>query len=130
MSFVRLYSGSDGESHFEDIDMGFTSVDMSPIGSFSPAVSRAPVHIVPEKVRAVVVGSQTEENAQEFHPTRGRHYLITLSGMGELEVGSGEVRRFGPGDWLIDGDETGRGHKARVVEAPWQWCAILLERSD
>ena len=128
MAFVRLYSGPDGESHFEDMDMAFAPADLGPIlGTFSKGVSRSPVHILQEKVKGVVFGSQTISSSEEFHPVQQRHYVATLSGMGEIETGTGEVRRFGPGDVLLDGDMTGRGHRGRVVEAPWVWVAVMLE---
>ena len=129
MAFIRLYSGPDGESHFEEMDMGFAPTDMAQLGVVSHAVARAPVHIIPEKVKGVIIGSQSEEdeNPNDFRPARRYHYLITLSGLGEIEVGSGDKRRFGPGDWLVDGDVTGRGHIWRILEKPWQWCAIILE---
>lgn len=128
MAFVRLYSGSDGESHFEDADMAFAPAQLGPLmGTLTKEVSRSPVHILQEKVKGVVFGSQTVNPGQEFHPVGQAHYVVTLSGMGELETGTGETRRVGPGDVLWDGDTTGRGHRGRVIEAPWVWVALMLE---
>ena len=127
MAFVRLYSGPDGESHFEEMDMGFAPTDMAPLGSFSPAVARAPVHIIPEKVKRVILGSQTEDNVEGFHTTRQRHYAMYLGGAAEMEASDGVKLRFRPGDLLLHEDTTGKGHRARILDKPWQWCAIMLE---
>ena len=127
MAFVRIYTGPDGESHSEEMDMGFVPTDMSPLGGFSPAVARAPVHIIPEKVKGVILGSQTEDNLQDFGTVRQRHYIVFLGGMVEMETSDGEKRRFGPGDWLLEEDTTGGGHRGRILDKPLQWCAIMLE---
>ena len=133
MAFFRAYTGSDGESHLEELDMGFAPTDMSRLGGFSPAVGRAPVHIIPEKVKGVIIGSQTEENPYEFRPvgqrSRGqRHYIVFVGGRAEMETSDGDKRIFVPGDWLEEDDQGGRGHRWRILEKPWQWCAIMLEQ--
>ena len=127
MAFVRLYTGPDGKSHLEEVDMGFAPTDMSPLGGFSPAVARAPVHIIPEKVKGVIIGSQTEENPPDFRTGTQRSYIAFLGGRAELETSSGEKRIFGPGDMLL-GNAQERGlFRWKVLEKPWQWCAIMLE---
>ena len=127
MAFVRLYSGPDGESHFEEMDMGFAPTDMSPLGGFSPAVARAPVQVIPEKVKTVMLGSQTEDNVEGFHTARQRHYVMCLAGAAEMEASDGGILRFSQGDFLLEEDTTGKGHRAKILERPWQWCAIMLE---
>ena len=127
MAFIRLYTGSDGESHLEELDMGFAPTDMSPLGGFSPAVARAPVHIIPEKVKGVILGSQTEENLEGYHAVRQRHYIAFLEGRAEMETSDGEKRIFGPGDWLEENDRGSKGHRWKLLEKPWRWCAIMLE---
>lgn len=51
----------------------------------------------------------------DWHPAPRRQYVMTLSGQGEIEIGDGTVRRFGPGDVMLAEDVTGRGHITRVV---------------
>ena len=42
---------------------------------------------------------------------------LTLTGLLELELGDGTVRRFGPGDvLLIDEQGRGQGHLSREIE--------------
>ena len=132
MAYVSLYTGSDGESHIKELDMGFAPTDMSPLGGFSPAVARAPVYLIPEKVKAVIIGSQTEENNKGFRPKGQhsggqRHYVVFLGGRVEIETSDGNKRIFEPGDWLVDEDQESRGHHWRILDPPWEWCAIMLE---
>ena len=104
MAFVHLYTGSDGESHFEEIDLPFEPADLSQQGAFIT------------KTSGVSFNRQMSGQAKDFwHLSNVRTYVVFLTGMLEIEVGSGEVRRFGPADVLLEGDMTGRGHKARVV---------------
>ena len=129
MAFVRVYTGLDGESHFEDMDMTFAPADLGPMASSSPAVSNTPVHILPEKVEAVIFGRQSLARSPDPQaPTGQRHYELTLAGEFELEVGSGEVRRFGPGDVVLLEDVTGRGHIGRVLSEPFIWAVIKLAK--
>ena len=100
MQQVRLYSGDDGESHMEDIEGLFYGGGLPN----APAVAAAEV---------VFLGGSGEASL-DWNTAPRRQYLLFLSGNTEIEVGSGDVRRFGPGDVLLAEDLTGRGHLARV----------------
>jgi hypothetical protein len=54
----------------------------------------------------------------EFHNAPRRQFVITISGVGELECGDGSRRRFGPGDILLADDTTGQGHITREIQGP------------
>ncbi|MFQ5931632.1 MAG: cupin domain-containing protein, partial [Nitrospiraceae bacterium] len=67
-------------------------------------------------------------HVQDWHPAPRRQYVVTLSGQGEIEVGDGTVRSFGPGDVMLAEDTTGRGHITRVVGAqPRLYAAVPLK---
>ena len=128
MAFVRVYTGPDSETHFEELDMTFAPADLGPLTD-RPAVSNTPVHILPEKVEAVIFGRQSLARSPDPQaPTGQRHYELTLAGEFEIEVGSGEVRRFGPGDVVLMEDVTGRGHIGRVLSEPFIWAVIKLAK--
>ena len=97
--FVRLYSGPDGKSHFEDLDVPLGEVDRSPI---IPATG-------------ITFRSSEPENFMDWHTAPRRQYVITLSGQVEVGLGDGTVRRFGPGDVMLAEDLTGQGHTTRTV---------------
>ena len=46
----------------------------------------------------------------EPHPAPRRQWVVPLRGRFEVEVSSGERRRFGPGDLVFAADTTGKGH--------------------
>jgi hypothetical protein len=100
---VRLYTGADGESHFEDID-----VDLK---TFGVGERRS------DMMKAGGVLFRETEGAldQQWHNAPGRQFVITLRGQGEIVVGDGTSRRFGPGDVMLAEDVTGRGHITRGV---------------
>lgn len=53
--------------------------------------------------------------------------MITLDGQAEIEVGSGEKRRFGKGDVLLAEDITGKGHQTWAIgRKPWQQIFVTL----
>ena len=102
MKIVRLYTGPDNESHFEDME-----VQLNTLGRFQVSELQS-TH-----------GSQFRrspaDHSSNYHPVPKRQYVITLSGQVEIETGDGTIRRFGPGDVMLAEDTTGRGHITRVV---------------
>ena len=104
MKYTRIYSGEDGESHFEDVDY-----EMSPIGEF-PGMYSKPWH-----TKAVIFRETGADYDIDFHNAPRRQFVINLKGSVEIEIGSGEKRILGPGDILLAEDTTGRGHISRAV---------------
>lgn len=108
MKYTRVYTDKDGESHFEDVEVAFNSVDFAPpappldLSSFTPATQfgflRAPVGWF-----------------GDWHPAPCRQIMFYLAGEIEAETSDGEVRRFGPGSVTLVEDTSGKGHKSRVV---------------
>jgi hypothetical protein len=94
MKVTRIYTGTDGHSHFEEIE-----VEIGKLVAGEGIVFR---HAPPGHVR-------------DWHPAPRRQYAITLSGEGEIETSDGTKRRFGPGAIMLADDTTGRGHITRVV---------------
>ena len=106
-SFVRLYTGEDGQSHFEDMNPPFIPfVDTegaSGEGTTLEAVSGVTFRIGPPGYEL------------RWHNAPRRQYVITLAGRSEIEISGGTVRQFGAGDVLLAEDLTGEGHITRVV---------------
>ncbi|MBI4484239.1 MAG: hypothetical protein HY652_15290 [Acidobacteria bacterium] len=104
MRMVRLYTGEDGESHFEEIEVPFERRGDAEATAL-------------QTVTGIVFHRAPAGHVQDWHPAPRRQYVMTSSGQGEIEVGDGTVRRFGPGDVMLAEDLTGRGHITRVVGA-------------
>ena len=97
--FVRIYTGEDGQSHFEELDKPTGPEGGSPIQA------------------AEGVSFRTYQPGQfiDWHNPPQRIYIITLSGELEVGIGDGTVRRLGPGDVMLAEDVTGQGHTGRVI---------------
>ena len=99
--FVRIYTGADGESHFEDLT--HTVED----GQFGPTAMQA--------AEGIFFTRSKPGNPGARHTAPRRQYVIGLVGEVEIVTGDGTALRFRPGDVLLAEDLTGRGHTTRVV---------------
>jgi quercetin dioxygenase-like cupin family protein len=103
MRLVRMYTGPDGQSHFEDMEFpagqGFNGEQSPLLRAAGPVTWR---HVAPGPPAG-------------WHTAPRRQYVVVLSGQMEVEVAGGETRRFGPGDLLLTEDLSGKGHITRTV---------------
>lgn len=63
---------------------------------------------------------------QDWHPAPNRQFVIVLSGRLEVEVASGERRRWGPGEVFLADDTSGQGHLTRVLDGPVHLMFVCL----
>lgn len=114
MKVVRVYTGPDQRSHFEDLEVPLTP------GRHGGQVS--------ELVAATgVIFRETPAGVSlDFHNAPRRQFVVTLSGQVEIECGDGSKRRLGPGDILLADDATGQGHITREIEGPRRSLFIPL----
>jgi quercetin dioxygenase-like cupin family protein len=103
MAIIRVYAGSDGQSHFEEMEPRF-----EPRGDKSESAELIPGS-------GIVIRRFEANRSNPWHHAPGRYAVFTLSGAVDIEIGDGTVRRLGPGDILIAEDLTGRGHATREV---------------
>lgn len=99
---VRIYTGNDGQSHFEDIDLKYM-----PSGNSSSAEVQKP--------ESMSFRVQKPGVDLGFHPAPRRQYIVSLAGEVEVGLGNGEKRIFKAGDVMLADDTTGQGHTTRVV---------------
>ena len=93
MGTYRLYTGSDGQSHIE-------KVDLSQATEWTRGLATTNIAF-----REAAVG-----NFQDWHPAPRRQFVIILSGQLEIGLGDGSKHVFGPGDARLVEDTTGKGH--------------------
>lgn len=103
MKITRLYTGSDNESHFEDLEIPLQ--DGGNIGQLSELVDAT----------GIIFRRTGPEYDYDWHNAPRRQYIIMLDGAVDVEIGDGTVRRFTTGDVLLVEDTEGRGHKSRAV---------------
>lgn len=113
MKVVRVYTGDDGQSHFEDVD-----IPLGPgggIGRLSRLISGP----------GVVFRQVGGDYDLDFHNAPRRQFVVNLSGAVDITVGSGETRRLGAGEILLAEDTTGQGHQSRAVDAQPRTCLFI-----
>jgi len=111
MGIFRLYSGDDGESHMEELDLA-SHPELTALRS----------------AKGVVFRSTPPGSFSYWHTAPRRQYIITLSGEAEIGLGDGTIHRLGPGDVNMAEDLTGHGHTTRVVgRVPRVTATIHLE---
>jgi quercetin dioxygenase-like cupin family protein len=96
-STFRLYSGPDGQSHIEPIDLNRTPEWTSGLAAAQIAFRENPVG-----------------QFLDWHPAPRRQFVIILSGQLEIGLGDGSRHLFGPGAARLVEDTAGQGHTTRV----------------
>jgi quercetin dioxygenase-like cupin family protein len=100
MLITRVYTGDDGQAHFEEIE-----TDDFPNPESLLNVSGIRFRI------------QQPGAFSDWHQESQRNYIITLAGEGELGIGDGTLRRIRPGEVMLVEDLTGQGHTTRVTSS-------------
>ena len=113
MQITRVYTGDDNQSHFETIDV---PLGESRYGSLSELFEAEGVIF-----RETPVGGELD-----FHNAPRRQFVVTLSGLVEIECGDGATRQLGAGEILLADDTTGQGHITRDLEGPRRSLFIPL----
>ena len=103
MRVTRLYTGSDQQSHFEDVEVPMD--DHGPIGFLSAR----------HAVGGLIFRHTGADYAYDWHNAPERQYIVILEGGLDVEIGDGTRRVFGPGDIVLAEDTSGQGHVSRAV---------------
>ena len=95
---TRMYTGADGESHIEDMELADHPELTAGLNTTNITFrSYEPGHFI------------------DWHQGPKRQFVITLAGEGEIGLGDGTLHVFGPGHVNLVEDTTGHGHTTRVV---------------
>jgi len=108
LKYVRVYSDSIGETHFEDLEINLDKIDFAPPAP--PIYTSDLISLASYGFLSVLPGWKSE-----WHPTPKRQFIIYLSGIVEAEVSDGEIRQFGPGSITLVEDTFGKGHKSKAL---------------
>jgi len=104
----RLYTGPDGNSH---VVPGTVNGDKL-VGADSIHFKETLPH-----------------SAFDWHNDPIPQYVITLSGVLEFTTIGGETFTIRPGDVLLAEDDTGSGHKWRLVnDEPWKRAYVIFKQ--
>ena len=99
---VRIYTGNDGQTHFEELTL--------PAEEIQNVAIQAGASLMFRRFPADYVS--------DWHTAPRRQYIFILSGQMEIGIGDGTMRRFGPGDVVLAEDMTGKGHTTRSLGVP------------
>jgi hypothetical protein len=113
MKLTRIYSGDDGESHFEDLELPMDTTQRRGTSPWLPA-----------SVTAFGVSEALEP--QDWHHAPRRQLVAVLSGTLEIRCGDGSTRRFGPGEVFLADDLAGRGHHTSDVDGPMRLLYVEI----
>jgi hypothetical protein len=99
----RFFTGPDGLTYAEEIDVKFESGDGG--NELYKFLSNS----------GAVLRRSPPGRVNDWHTASRRQYIITLSGHAELELSGGQTLKVGPGDIELAEDTTGKGHITRTV---------------
>jgi len=122
MSAIRLYTGADGMTHAETIDLRLTPSSLLDGTERSDRI----------KVTALQIVRWPPGHVNDWHnasETPGGHqYVLTLSGRGEVEIAGGQRLPLEPGRILLGEDLTGKGHITRTLGSEdWVSAHVSIE---
>ena len=113
MLITRVYTGSDGKSHFEDVEIEL--LDKGPMGSISSLWS----------AKGVLLRKVSGDYDLDFHNAPRRQFVVNLTGAVEIEVGDGTKRQLGAGSILLAEDTEGQGHISRSINGEPRECLFI-----
>jgi hypothetical protein len=114
---TRLYSGTDGLSHLEQVDVKFFPV------TGAPATAEESEHVKTTKSYVVRLAPGFFE---DWHNADVRRYVVPISGRAVIEVAGGEKISVEPGRIYLAEDLTGKGHTFRVAGSN-DWVALFVD---
>lgn len=100
MKYIRLYTGSDNESHYEDCELPFENI---------------PPYSTTETQKAKGIRFLDLESVHGFHNAPARQYVVFLNNDVEFENRQGAKRTVKAGEVVLAEDTTGGGHITRSL---------------
>lgn len=109
-TYPRLYTGADGKTRFEDVDVPFDRLMEAP-----PAEPAALAFLGPA-TGVAVMRADRDWGGTVPHPAPARQLFAILAGSWQVTAGNGETRTFRTGAMLLVEDLTGEGHVSCALE--------------
>src|SRR5947209_16401898 len=101
---TRVYSDSNGESYFEDIEIPLK--EAGSVGRLSDVLP----------AEGIVFREVEPSYDWNFHSAPQKQYIVLLDCEIEIETSLGDKRIFKAGGVLLAEDTTGKGHKTRNLK--------------
>ena len=113
MKVLRVFTGSDNASHFEDVDVTMKEYGVG--GKLSALI----------KGTGVIFREVGGDYDLDFHTAPRRQFVVNLIGSVDITIGDGTSRRLGSGEILLAEDTEGQGHKSRAVDGTSRTCLFI-----
>ena len=97
ITMTRIYTGADGLSHAEELEMNLTNNATAMMQANGVQFARIP-----------------PTTSHTWHTAPRRQLVITLSGRAEVELSGGQKMVSGPGHIELVEDTIGKGHITRI----------------
>lgn len=105
--YTRVAVNENGDSVFVDAELALTPQHVAqalpPLGVAGIASTEGALYLLSPEFDA------------DPHPAPRTQWIAMLRGAIDVEVTSGAVRRFAPGDLVLVADTVGKGHRTRAV---------------
>jgi len=108
MKYKRLFSDEQGDSHFEECEAEFKSVD------FAPPAPPLDISSFGKAEECFLLRGKSGWHG-DWHPVPSRQLHFYLSGEVEVETSDGRIDRLSAGNIALVEDTSGKGHRSRVV---------------
>ena len=103
IAITRLYTGADGQTHQENLE-----ITLTPSTLYREADASDTVNVSQAQFFRLPKG-----RVQDWHNPARRQYVVTLSGRGEVEIAGGQKLLLNPGRVVLLENVTGKGHITR-----------------
>ena len=118
---IRLWTGTDGNSHFEE-----GSIELAPGAHSDPKRGDLLSGTL------AVLSASFQETASgghlEWHDAPVRQLVVTLSGTLDFVTRGGQHFTLAPGDVLLAEDTAGSGHSWKLIDdKPWRRLYVVLQ---
>jgi uncharacterized cupin superfamily protein len=105
VNITRIYTGEDGQSHFEELTLPERETEFGWLTAQVPATG-------------VIFRRTPPGGSIDFHTAPRRQFVIILEGAVEIECGDGSMKTLSVGDVMLADDTTGQGHISRETVSP------------
>jgi hypothetical protein len=122
LSFYRLYTSADGNSHFSN-----ETIELTPLNG-----TGAEAHLTAARVgdtKNAMILSLPAGRTEPYHVAPRRQLMVCLRGIVEVTAGDGDKRRVLPGQFVLLEDTKGKGHITHSV-GPEDHVALAFPVAD
>jgi hypothetical protein len=109
LSYIRLYTGTDGVSHFAN-----EALTLSPVPGGQGMEATLAVNRIGD-VKGVLFAQLKAGATEDWHVAPRRQFMVCVHGLVEITAADGQKRRLTPGQLMLLEDTSGKGHMTHAA---------------